>query len=195
MRGRQWRGLIVAASVSAVVFPTAVALQSVEDGRTYSGREWAVPGGDSASTRYSTLAQIDAGNIKKLGGAWVKELPDRQTSKVSPLVKDGQMFVTTTMGQIIALDAATGETSWTYKPEVPFSGSRGVGLGEGLLFAGLRDSTVIAISQKTGQVVWKHQRDEGIPAQGISTAPAYGNGVAVDVVSGGDNFARGRGER
>ena len=97
-----------------------------------------------------------------------------------------------TTGQILALDPATGSTLWTFKPEVPFGGKRGIGIGEGLLFAGLRDSRVIAISQETGKIVWTYQRGPGIPAQGMSSAPAYGNGVVVAVVSLGDNFLRGR---
>jgi alcohol dehydrogenase (cytochrome c) len=185
MRRRVLSGLAVAVAVVAVV-------RSAGNGPAYSGKEWGAPGGDWASTRYSTLTQIDASNVKTLGGAWVVDLADRQTSKAPLLVKDGKMFVPTTAGQILALEPATGKVLWTFKPETPFGGSRGIGIGEGLLFAGLRDSTVIAISQQTGEIVWRHPRADGIPAQGISTAPAYGNGVVVAVVSGGDNFARGR---
>jgi alcohol dehydrogenase (cytochrome c) len=179
-------------NVFVVMGVLAGVLRSAGNGPVYSGKEWGAPGGDWASTRYSTLAELDTANVRTLGGAWVVDLPERQSSKAPLLVKDGRMFVTTTAGQILALDPATGKSLWAFKPDTPFGGSRGIGIGDGLLFAGLRDSTVIAISQQTGEVVWRHQREAGIPAQGISTAPAYGNGVVVAVVSGGDNFARGR---
>ncbi len=159
---------------------------------SYSGAEWPAPGGDWGATRYSTLDQINVSNISRLGGAWSNELPDRQASKAPIVVVGGRMFVVSSTGTIFALDPGSGKTLWTFKPETPFSGSRGVGIGEGLLFAGLRDSSVIAISQQTGDVVWRHSRDADIPVQGISSAAAYGNGVVVSVVSGGDNFARGR---
>jgi PQQ-dependent dehydrogenase (methanol/ethanol family) len=178
--------------LSAFIALFFTALRSAENEPPYSGREWSAPGGDWASTRYSTLAQVTTDNVAKLGGAWTIELPDRLTSKAPLMVKDGRMFVTTSTGQVLALDPATGRTIWIFKPEMPFSGSRGIGIGEGLLFAGLRDSSVIAISQQTGEVVWRRERQEGIPPQGISAAPAYGNGVVVAVVSGGDGFARGR---
>ena len=42
----------------------AVVLRSAGNPPAYSGKEWAAPGGDWASTRYSTLAQIDAANVK-----------------------------------------------------------------------------------------------------------------------------------
>lgn len=157
-----------------------------------SGAEWTAPGGDLASTRYSRLTQIDRTTVRSLGAGWVVELPNRQVSKASPVISGGLMFITTTAGQVLALDAATGATRWTYKPDGAFNGNRGMGMGDGMLFAGLSDSTVIALDQKTGALVWKKEREAGIPAQAMSAAPAYGNGVVVAVVSGGDNFARGR---
>src|SRR4051812_37768903 len=180
------------AFAAAVVLVTVAAVRSAEKTSTYSAAEWSAPGGDWGATRYSTLDQISTSNVSRLGGAWTIELPDRQVSKAPMLVTGGRMFVVSSAGQIFALDPATGKTLWTFKPETPFSGSRGIGIGDGLLFAGLRDSSVIAISQQTGEIVWRHQRDADIPAQGISSAAAYGNGVVVSVVSGGDNFARGR---
>jgi alcohol dehydrogenase (cytochrome c) len=159
---------------------------------SYSGAEWGAPGGDWASTRYSTLARITTTNVGQLGGAWVMELPDRQVSKAPLMVKDGRMFVPTSQGTIVALEPATGRTLWTYEPEMPFSGNRGVGIGEGLLFAGLRNSNVVAIDQATGKVAWTYEHGPEIPSQGMSAAPAYGNGVVVAVVSLGDNFLRGR---
>lgn len=176
-----------------LIASVAVAAIGAADAPTkYSSADWAAPGGDWGATRYSTLDQITASNVSRLGGAWSVELPDRQASKAPILVSGGKMFVVSSTGQIFALDPATGKSLWTFKPEMPFSGSRGVGIGDGMLFAGLRDSSVIAISQQTGEIVWRHQRDADIPAQGISSAAAYGNGVVVSVVSGGDNFARGR---
>jgi PQQ-dependent dehydrogenase (methanol/ethanol family) len=180
--------------------PTAFAISAVAalafgalrlaGGESYAGKEWAAPGGDWAGTRYSTLAQISVRNIKELGGAWVVGTPDR--AEATPMVKDGRMFVVTAAGVILALDPATGATLWTFRPPAPFSGKRGIGIGDGLLFASLRDSNVMAISQETGKLVWTSEHPKEIPSQGMSAAPAYGNGVVVGVVSLGDNFLRGR---
>ena len=159
---------------------------------TYPGDEWPAPGGDWASTRYSTLARIDRTNLSRLSGAWSAELPAGQVSKAPLMVKDGRLFAVTSQGTILALDPATGATLWTYRPDTPFSGNRGIGIGNGLLFAGQRDSSVIAVSQETGRLVWKFERPADLPPQGMSSAPAFGNGVVVAVVSSGDNFMRGR---
>ena len=158
----------------------------------YSGQQWSAPGGDLWSTRYSTLAQVTTTNVATLGAAWVLQLPEGEMSKASPVTSDGRLFVTTTAGRVLAVDPTTGTLLWTFKPETSFNGNRGMGIGDGLLFAGLSDSTVIALDQKTGSVVWTKPREADTPAQAMSSAPAYANGVVVAVVTGGDNFARGR---
>ena len=170
----------------------ALAIRPLAQTPAYSGADWGAPGGDWASTRYSTLSSINTSNITRLGGAWVVDLPDGVVSKAPLMVSGGRMFVPTSQGTILALDPATGRTLWTFKPATPFSGNRGVGIGEGLLFAGQRNSNVIAISQETGEVAWTYEHGPEIPSQGMSAAPAYGNGVVVAVVSLGDNFLRGR---
>ena len=188
MRRGCWRN--VALAMSTLALSAAFPMRSAGQGQPYPGKEWDAPGGDWAGTRYSTLGQISARNVKQLAGAWVVETPDR--AEATPMVKDGRMFVVTTGGVILALDPATGATLWTFKPETPFSGKRGIGIGDGLLFAGLRNSNVMAISQETGKLVWTSEHPKEIPSQGMATAPAYGNGVVVGVVSLGDNFLHGR---
>ena len=186
-----WRRHVgIAALLCAFGWPLSIAVWSADTAPSYAAKEWSAPGGDWAATRYSTLERITTKNIKQLGGAWVVDLPER--AEASPLVKNGRMFVVTANGQILAFDPSTGAALWTFKPDVPFGGKRGIGIGDGLLFAGLRDSNVVAISQETGKIEWTYQHGPEIPAQGMSSAPAYGNGVVVAVVSLGDNFLRGR---
>src|SRR5215831_4504806 len=111
------RSFFVAA---AAVVVTTAAVTSADRTPSYSGAEWAAPGGDWAATRYSTLDQITRQNIARLGGAWSIELPDRQVSKAPILVAGGRMFVVSSAGQIFALDPATGKTFWVFKPQTPF---------------------------------------------------------------------------
>jgi quinohemoprotein ethanol dehydrogenase len=189
--GISGRSLVVALAV-VFVFPISLSLQTAQDGRMHPGKEWPAPGGDWGTSRYSTLSQIDAGNAARLGGAWVTQLPDGEVSRAYTVVADGRMFITTTRGRILALDPATGDILWSYTPEGRYGGNRGVGVGEGLLFAGLADSTVIAVDQRTGALVWTAPRDPALPSQGMTAQPVYGGGVVVATVSGADNFARGR---
>jgi outer membrane protein assembly factor BamB len=80
-----------------------------------------------------------------------------------PLVADGILYYTSTTGQIWALDAATGAFIWNYKAKIdeeranstffnPYN--RGVAIGYGKVYMGTVDGRLIALDQKTGQVVW-----------------------------------------
>jgi quinohemoprotein ethanol dehydrogenase len=184
------RHLLVVVGVLCLVFVSKNSVMATNHDSEYAGKEWGAPGGDAASTRYSTLSQINTKNIGNLGAGWSVDLPD--AAEATPMVANGRMFVVSNQGEILALDPSTGKNLWTFTPPMPFSGKRGIGLGEGMLFAGLRDSNVIAISQETGKLVWQSHHGSEIPNQGMATAPAYGNGVVVGVVSLGDNFLRGR---
>src|SRR5688572_26715657 len=190
--GRDARRWFSAAALVCLAFARVPGPAAQE--RKYTGTEWAAPGGDWAHTRYSPLTQIATKNVQQLGGAWVVELAADEASKAPAMVANGRLFVTANSGSVIALDPATGNRLWTYRPEAArrFSGVRGIGIGEGLLFAGLRDSNVLALRQDTGAVAWVSEHGPEIPSQGMSAAPAYGNGVVVAVVSLGDNFLRGR---
>ena len=92
--------------------PAIKAQQSVRsptDERQGSGQEWPAGGGDSGATRYSKLTEINTGNIKNLGAAWVsKNFEEAATSRVTPVMKDGMLF-TTAGAHVYALNAKTGE--------------------------------------------------------------------------------------
>jgi alcohol dehydrogenase (cytochrome c) len=186
------RALIIAAALLLVVLPVAVSVQSDADRRAPAGKNWPVPGGDLNFSRYSTLSQINRSNIKSLGGAWAAEL-GTEVSKSAAVVQDGVMYFHTQQ-QVIALDARTGTTLWAYKPPVLFNGSaRGVTVAGGLVFAGLSDTSVVALRADTGDPAWIYKGADVAPGNGyISSPPAVGNGVAVIPISGGDGYLRGR---
>jgi quinoprotein glucose dehydrogenase len=73
------------------------------------------PGGD----RHSPLAQIDRGNVAKLELAWEfrtgeagVETGNPIALETTPLVIDGTMYLSTPLGQVIALDPLTGTPRW-----------------------------------------------------------------------------------
>src|SRR5688500_8778047 len=112
------------AGVLAITFTVADAGRhaAAQNPSRVSPREWTAPGGDPASTRYSALSQVTPANIARLGAAWVTPLPEDEVSKASPVIAGGLMFVTTTAGTVLALDAARGTTVWSFKPDTPFNG-------------------------------------------------------------------------
>src|SRR5438309_6699290 len=114
------RRLVIAAmawaAVGCAVAPIDGLCQRAPDLRKPSGKEWLTIGGDWGNTRYSTLAQINRGNVKSLKGAWAIHLGSGLGAKYSmegtPLVKDGVMVVTTGNDDVYALDARTGALIW-----------------------------------------------------------------------------------
>jgi len=82
--------------------------------------EWTTYGGDLASTRYSALDQINAGNFNKLQVAWrfkTDSLGPRPEFKFesTPLMVHGVVYSTGgSRRAVVALDAATGELLWMH---------------------------------------------------------------------------------
>jgi alcohol dehydrogenase (cytochrome c) len=122
-------------------------------------------------------------------------------------VKDGLMFVTAGR-YIYALNAKTGEQVWKYattrpqlkdgapSPALPNAApnERGVGIGDGLVFVGLQDGNLIALTQKSGDLVWVQQTGFDPPKQGqvAAVAPTYFNGIVFTGLGNGDTQLRGR---
>jgi glucose dehydrogenase len=79
--------------------------------------------GDIGGTAYSSAAQIDKSNAAKLEIAWAwssasfGQLPD-QRSITTPLMADGVVYISAgSTRDVVALDAATGETLWLWRPQ------------------------------------------------------------------------------
>jgi alcohol dehydrogenase (cytochrome c) len=153
-----------------------------------AGNDWPAIGGDWANSHYSTLRQIDTGNVKQLGGAWVHQF-DGERSRGTPVVVDGKMFVTAGT-HVYAFDPATGNALWSYKLDTPPIGLfKGVAVGQGLVFVGLMEGAVIALDEKTGMPVWKQAIANQAAAGGqggqwVAGAPAYVNGLVIAGLSG-----------
>jgi quinoprotein glucose dehydrogenase len=82
--------------------------------------EWRVNGGDTGSTRYSPLDQINAGNVKNLEVVWRWKAQNMGPApqgawEVTPLMIGGKLFFTAGTGRtVVSTDAASGETLWVY---------------------------------------------------------------------------------
>jgi alcohol dehydrogenase (cytochrome c) len=68
---------------------------------------------------YSPLNQITTQNVGQLQLVWAWAMEDTGANEATPLIHDGIMYLPNTRGVIQALDAATGELIWEYRPGVP----------------------------------------------------------------------------
>src|ERR1051326_353378 len=128
-------------------------------------QNWLTYSGSPMSQRFSQLSQITPANAKDLELKWVFQSRSLEKHEVTPLVVDGTMYTIQSPNDVIALNAATGKTIWTYshKPaegtKNPCCGNltRGVAiLGDKLFLAGL-DAKMIALDAKTGKELWNVQ--------------------------------------
>ena len=65
---------------------------------------------------YSPLEQITRQNVGQLQLAWSWSMDDTGSQQATPLVYDGVMYLPNPRGVIQALDAATGDLIWEYRP-------------------------------------------------------------------------------
>jgi alcohol dehydrogenase (cytochrome c) len=67
---------------------------------------------------YSPLNQINRQNVQQLQLAWSWAMDDTGANEATPLVHDGIMYLPNPGGVIQALDGATGDLIWEYRPDV-----------------------------------------------------------------------------
>ena len=157
--------------------PLVVCLGASVAGSAFSA-DWPSYGGDNGSQKYSTLDQVNASNVADLVTAWSWESPDNATVadniaqqnyravpagfKATPIVIEGVMYVPSSFGRVVALDAASGEEKWIFDTEAWSSGrpanlgynSRGVGYWSSedkqRIFFATNDANLWSIDAVTG---------------------------------------------
>ena len=168
-------------------------------------KDWVTSGGNLTNQRYSTLKQIKTTNVKQLNGAWRTRLSrsgygNKYSAEATPLVKDGIMYMVTGNDDVFALNAKTGEILWRrwswidQKRTSACCGwlSRGLAMGEGMVFVGQLDANVVALDIKTGREVWKTPIEDWHNGYSITSAPLYYDGIVYSGISGGELGIRGR---
>jgi quinoprotein glucose dehydrogenase len=165
-------------------FTGAAAEEELAGPRGTPEGEWHYWGGDSWSTRYSPLAQIDASNFADLEVAWVWRGDNfgREADNIlrsTPIYADGRLF--TVAGErrtVAALDAATGETLWTFReaPTKRWEDSMRKNYGKGVAFDRIDGRGVIYV---VTPAFFLHALDAetGVP---VST---FGENGTVDLLS------------
>jgi quinoprotein glucose dehydrogenase len=145
--------LIVGIALALLTTPLAANAQSIpgalpETAASLFRGEWPTYAGSYASARYSPLAQIDRGNAKNLRVAWRWKSPDMaikeanpkvgptRANESTPLMVGGTLYTSTSLSQVAAIDAATGETKWVFDPKV-YDNGLGIPANDGWLHRGV----------------------------------------------------------
>lgn len=124
------------------------------------GRDFPKVGGNLGNQNYTALGGIHRGNIRKLGAAWVNRIEGgltTGTNQSTAVAVDGVLYIESALGNVHAVDGATGVTKWVYHQARGTLTRRGVAVGQGMVFTHARGSWIIALDQQTGAVAWERQ--------------------------------------
>jgi len=156
-------------------------------------QNWLTYWGDYAGHHYSSLAQIDTANVKNLQARWAVQMPGDGTLESTPLVVDGVMYTSGPVGQVYALDAATGRQIWKYqrtqKKVNPYEANRfnrGVAVLDGRVFFGTLDAALVALDARTGTPLWEVQVADTMLGYSLTSAPLALKDKIVTGISGGE---------
>src|SRR6202158_3413781 len=143
---------------------------------------------------YSPLDQINTRNVERLQLAWSWAMDNTGAQEATPLVHDGVMYLPNPRGVIQALDAATGDFLWEYRPESAKSLTGASGDGNGVqrniaifgdrIFGTTNDAHIIALDARTGKLVWDTTVADQKLGYGYTSGPIVVRGIVIAGISG-----------
>ncbi len=194
LQQRTWLSL-AAAAFGAALSSTALG-QSTPAAAAPQGAlvEWPVYGGSLSSQFYSPLDQIDTRNVKDLKVAWTWYAGNfgpnpEMKSETTPLMIDGVLYATAgATRNVAAIDAASGETLWVWRPNEPdrFKQAPRKMAGRGVSYwsDGSDDKRIFVVTP--GFFLWSLDASTGLPKR------EFGEAGFVDLRRG---LARADGQR
>jgi quinohemoprotein ethanol dehydrogenase len=178
--------------LSSMLSTAALAQGEVTDERVLAessaGENWFLKGGNFRGEHYSPLDQVNEDNVRGLGVAWSTELPMKDGTATTPIVVDGVVYIGGAYSLVAAIDAETGETLWTYDPDMKSvfatnpglswisRANRGVAVWDGSVYVATADCRLIAIDAQSGEHQWTKQTCDNDAGFSISDSPYVGGG-------------------
>jgi quinoprotein glucose dehydrogenase len=177
LREAEWRRLTLAIGIALALLPATLYAQSIpgalpESTAALVRGDWPAYAGTYAAARYSPLTQIDRSNAKDLHVAWRWKSPDMavkaanpkvgpsRANESTPLMVGGVLYTSTSLSQVAAIDALTGETRWVFDPKI-YENGLGIPANDGWLHRGV--------------AYWRNGDDER-----IVMLTAFGQMIALD---------------
>jgi alcohol dehydrogenase (cytochrome c) len=162
--------------------------------------DWTTYGGNDWNQRYSTLKQINTGNVAQLVPRKIFQTGITRLGSFenTPIVQNGVMYVTTPYNTAMAYDLNTNKELWRYEHKLGTTifccgpNNRGVAIHGGAhVYMGTLDAHLVALDAKTGEVLWDKEVADPAFGYSITHAPlVVGDNIIVGV-SGGEYGIRG----
>jgi len=166
--------------------------------------QWIMPAKNYASTRFSGLNQINAGNVKNLKVAWTFSTGSDRGEEAAPIVINNTMYVITPFpNTLYALDLTKpgAPAKWSYKPKDLNQSAKGVACcdwvnrgcvyANGKIFFNTLDGKTAAVNADTGAEVWVTQVADINRGESITMAPLVVKNKVLVGDSGGEFGVRG----
>lgn len=165
---------------------------------THAEGDWTMPSKDYAATRYSGLAQINAGNAASLRPVWTFSTGVLAGHEGQPLVVGDTMYVVTPYPNVLyAFDLAQEgyPLKWKYRPDVDAGAigiaccdtvNRGAFYADGKIVYNLLDGHTVAVDAASGQELWKVRVGELAEGETMPMAPFVANNIVIVGASGAE---------
>lgn len=196
------RGLVFA-TLAVLLLPFAAAANQELMSLQNDDGQWAIPGKNYSSTRYSSLGQITTANVGKLRQAWSFSTGALRGHEGQPLVVGNTMYLHSAFpNHVYALDLSKegAPIKWSYTPKqderaVPVACCdlvhRGVNYADGKILFATLDGQVIALDANTGKEVWKIKNADPAKGETMTMAGLVVKDKYIVGVSGGEFGVRG----
>jgi PQQ-dependent dehydrogenase (methanol/ethanol family) len=176
---------------------------SLRAGAPADDGQWTMPGKDYENTRYSSLEQISADNVKNLKLIWSQKTGALRGHEAAPLVVGDTLFVVTPYpNHLLAFDLKTpgAPPRWTYAPPILPAAqgvaccdvvNRGASYWNGRIYFNTLDTQSVAVDAITGKEVWRVKLGDITRGETITMAPLVVKGQVLVGNSGGELGVRG----
>jgi PQQ-dependent dehydrogenase (methanol/ethanol family) len=147
-----------------------------------AGAEWTTPSGTLEGTRYSSLDQINTGNVAQLQEEFHFSTGVLAGHEGTPLVVGSTMYVVGPFpNQLFALDLThPGQTRWVFDPHASEFAkgqaccdivNKGAVYADGKVIYNTLDNQTIAVNATTGKQVWRRKMGDPHTGQTMTMAP------------------------
>ena len=173
--------------------------------------EWLNWRGTDNAWGYSPLDQITLDNVGELQLVWSWAMDETGSQEAAPLAHDGILYVPNPRGVIQALDGATGDLIWEYRPGItlrvdgtrtsdntglPANAHAGVGRGVqkniaiygDMIYAATGDASIVAVDARTGREVWKTAVADPSLGYFYVAGPIVAHGKLITGISGCERY-------
>lgn len=159
---------------------------------------WISYNGDYSGRRYSSLAEINPGNLAGLRAEWVFHARDSKRLEVTPLVVNGMMFATAS-NDAFALDARTGRVVWHHSwpisegliDDAAGHINRGVAVWRDRVYMETDNAHLLCLDARSGNLIWDVAYADWNKNYGATSAPLVVKDKILVGTSGGDDGVRG----